>query len=251
MTGLKLTTLAFLLLVLPLSAAHSADLVPIKVAVGLSLPPYVLEDEQRGMEFDIVREALENAGYEMVPVFLAFGDVPDALANGRAQAAMTVGSNAGIEAFLSDAHITYHNDAMTLQSSGIVIDGVDDIAGHSVMAFQDARVYLPQAYRDAVERSLAYMEIAEQFRQNLALINGEVEVVVADINIFNWYRNDPRVAADPNAAAAIAYHDIFPPTPYHVAFLDENARDAFNATLAAMRSSGRYQAIVDSYAGVQ
>ncbi|WP_199244036.1 hypothetical protein [Bacterioplanes sanyensis] len=41
--------------------------------------------------------------------------------------------------------------------------------------------------------------------------------------------------------------EVFPPTDYKVAFRNVGHRDDFNAGLAAIKSSGRYQEIMDSY----
>ncbi|MBT7615623.1 MAG: transporter substrate-binding domain-containing protein, partial [Rhodospirillaceae bacterium] len=101
-------------------------------------------------------------------------------------------------------------------------------------------------YRDAVADNPDYAEVAEQYRQNLALFTGEVEVAVADINIFNWFSHDSRVTS-----AYDADHAIFPPTPYHVAFISDGARDAFDQALEAMKASGRYDEIIAAYGGVQ
>jgi polar amino acid transport system substrate-binding protein len=227
------------------------DLKPLNVAVGLSLPPYVIADERRGMEYDIVREALADDGYELVPVFMNFGDVLGAMSDQEVDAAMTYPGDLQVSATLSQVHIIYHNQAMTLASRGLEIDAIGDLAGKSVIAFQNARSYLPDSYQATVESSTVYSEVPEQHLQNLGLFTGDFEVAVADINIFNWFADDPRVTAASDADQTIAYHNIFPPTPYHVAFQDYRVRDAFDAALTAMKESGRYGEIIDSYGGVQ
>ncbi len=231
------------------SAAPAQDLEPITVAVSLSIPPYVIADERRGMEYDIVRDALADAGYEMEPVFMELGAVPDALARGEVDAAMTVSPDANPGAALSEVAIVYHNQAMTLADRSIAIDTIEDLADHSVMAFQNARLYLPDPYRAVADGNPAYREVAEQYRQNLALFTGEVDVVVADINIFNWFTDDPRVTSMADTGQPVTRHAIFPPSSYRVGFRDEATRDAFDVALAAMRASGRYDAIIESYGG--
>ncbi|MDG2479507.1 MAG: hypothetical protein P8Q36_01380 [Alphaproteobacteria bacterium] len=132
------------LLVLASARAVLADtLEPLTVAVGLSLPPYVIAEERRGMEYDIVREALEAASFKMVPIFMAFGAVPEAIAAGEVEAAMTFGADTEFDVALSAVHIVYHNQAMTLASSGLAIDRIGDLEGKSILAFQNATLYLP------------------------------------------------------------------------------------------------------------
>ncbi len=242
-----LLAVAALLLLAPFGRA--GELQPLRVAIGLSLPPYVIADEQRGMEYDIVREALADAGYELIPVFVDFGEVPGAIAAGTADAAMTVTPATIPDTPLSAVHIVYRNAAITLASRDLRLADLGALSGRSVLAFQKATDYLPPEFAAAVAGNPGYRETAEQYRQPLELFLGEVDVVVADINIFNWFRNDPRVAAQADSTQAITVHDLFPPTPYHVAFRDEAARDAFDAALARLRQSGRYDAIVSSYGG--
>ena len=242
-----ISLLAGLVFMAPVVQAQ--DLEPIAVAVGLSIPPYVIADERRGMEYDIVRDALADAGYEMEPVFMELGAVPKALARGDVDAAMTVRPDAELGAALSEVAIIYHNQAMTLADRGIAIDTIEDLADHSIMAFQNARIYLPDPYRAIADGNPAYSEVAEQHRQNLALFMGEVEVVVADINIFNWFTDDPRVTSMADSRQPVTRHAIFPPTSYRVGFRDEATRDAFDVALAALRASGRYDAIIESYGG--
>lgn len=54
-----------------------------------------------------------------------------------------------------------------------------------------------------------------------------------------------------DTSQAIAYHDIFALTPYHVALQDYRIRDAVDVALNALKESGRYQEIITSYGGVQ
>jgi polar amino acid transport system substrate-binding protein len=67
-------------LALSICLAVAARAGELKVAIGLSLPPYVISESNSGFELDLVREALAKAGYAIKPVYMDFGQVPDALA---------------------------------------------------------------------------------------------------------------------------------------------------------------------------
>lgn len=243
--------IAFLAAALLASALSAARAEPLRVAIGLSLPPYVISDEESGMEYDIVKEALAAAGYELVPVFVDFGLVPTTVANGLADAAMTVTPATVPNLPLSDIYIQYRNAALTLRSSRIAIGSIGDLAGRSISAFQKATDYLPPAFAEAVAGNPDYHETPQQYRQPLALFTGQVEVVIADVNIFNWYRQDVRVRAAADTDQHVVTHAIFEPTPYHMAFRDAAVRDAFDAALAAMRASGRYSEILAAYGATE
>ena len=141
-----------LALVVP-HAAFSDDLKPLNVAVGPSLPPYVIAEERRGMEYDIMREVLADVGYELVPVFMDFGDALGAMSNQQVDDAMTLPGDLNIPSTLSQVHITYHNQAMTLAARGLEIDTSGDLARKQVIAFQNTRSYLPDPCQETVESS--------------------------------------------------------------------------------------------------
>ena len=232
----------------PLGCQRSdSQLKPLKIAVGLSLPPYVIASEDRGMEFDIVNECLEKAGYDMTPVFIDFAEVPVRLAEKLVDGAMTIKRNTGVRAYYSYEYISYHNYAITLKSNGIVIKSIKDFYGKSISAFQDARIYLGPDFKRMTEKNRRYNEVAQQYKQNIELYQEDVEVVIADINIFKWYNKDPRVTDIIKDDGKVTYHNIFEPTYYKMAFLDEDVRDGFNKALLELMSSGRYQEIINSY----
>jgi polar amino acid transport system substrate-binding protein len=229
----------------PSAAAARGE--PLVVAVGLSLPPYVIPDQRRGMEYDIVKEALALVGYELVPKFVDFGDGPRLLREGYVDGAMTILPASGVDAFYSATYITYHNQAMTLTSRSLRITSVEDLAGKTVLAFENARQYLGPAFARVIADNPGYREVAEQYRQNLELLGGKVDVVVADRNIFQWYARDPRVTRASSARQPITYHDIFAPTRYTIGFRYAVVRDAFDGGLGRLEASGRRDAILRAY----
>jgi polar amino acid transport system substrate-binding protein len=218
----------------------------IKVAVGLSLPPYVLQKTNSGMELDVVNQALAAAGHTIKPVYLPFARVPVAMQEGEVDAAITVNESSGIKASYSDSHITYQNFAITLTKSNLKIGSIDDLAKHSVAAFQNAKLYLGDKFAAMANANKAYSEHAEQVKQNKMLYTGRVDVVVGDRNIFKYFNNDAKQEGV-NVSEPVSYHEIFPPTPYKVAFRDAALRDAFNAALKKMHGDGRYDAIMKKY----
>lgn len=228
-------------------AAAKAD--DIAMAVGRSLPPYVIVDEWRGLEYDVVREALALEGHTLTPRFMAFARVVKELEGGLVDAAMTMSPDSGVKAFYSDSHVTYRNYAITLARSDIAIDGLEDLADKSVMAFQNASLYLGPAYKAIAEANPRYREEAKQVVQPTLLFLKRVDVVVADRNIFGWFAKDPDVAAKADTTQALRFHPIFPPTDYHVAFRDAAMRDSFNRGLKKLRGNGMYDTILQRYSG--
>jgi len=225
---------------------HAAD---VQMAVGRSLPPYVIINEWRGLEYDIVREALAAEGHTLVPHFTTFARVMREMATGLADAAMTMRADSGINACYSDSHITYRNYAITLASQNLNIQSVQDLAKYSVVGFQNATTFLGLDFRTMAALNPQYREEAQQFLQPVALFSERVDVVVADRNIFAWYAAQPEVKARVPITAAVRFHPIFPPTDYQVAFRDPQICADFNRGLKKIRQNGLYDKIMSRYKG--
>jgi polar amino acid transport system substrate-binding protein len=237
--------LFFLLTILAVPVpAQAANLI---MAVGRSLPPYVFIDEWRGLEYDVVREALELEGHTITPRFMAYARVIKELESGAVDAAMTMRPDTGVRAHYSDVHVTYRNYAITLAKRNLTIDSPADLGGKTVMAFQNATRYLGAEFKAMAANNPAYREEAKQAIQPTLLYLGRIDVAVADSTIFNWFANTPDVKAKADTSQALRLHPIFEPTDYHVAFRDPALRDSFNRGLRKLRESGQYATIVARY----
>jgi polar amino acid transport system substrate-binding protein len=217
------------------------------VAIGLSLPPYMIADELRGIEFDIIKRALALEGHTLSPRWMPLARVPRDLEAGAVDAATPMTEASGIKAWYSQPHITYRNYAITLAGRNLKVDGVEDLADKSVIAFQNARQFLGSAYAAAVARNPRYREETRQQLQPLMLFHGRTDVVVADRNIFAWFADTTEVKDKADTSQALRFHPLFAPTDYSVAFRDEALRDSFDRGLKRLRDSGEYGKIVESY----
>ncbi len=237
-------------LLLALAAPVSAQAAEIIMAVGRSLPPYVIVDEWRGLEYDVVREALELEGHTIAPRFMAYARVVKELESGMVDAAMTMRPDTGVHAHYSDSHVTYRNYAITLAKRNLTINSPAELAGKTVMAFQNATLYLGAEFKAMAERNPGYREEAKQAVQPTLLYLDRIDAVVADRNIFGWFANTPDVKGKADTSQALRFHPIFAPTHYHVAFRDPALRDSFNRGLRKLRESGQYAKITARYQGV-
>ncbi|HLO77963.1 MAG TPA: transporter substrate-binding domain-containing protein [Magnetospirillum sp.] len=234
-------------LMLALLAPLAARADEVVMAVGRSLPPYIIVDEWRGLEYDVVREALAIEGHTVKPRFMAFARVVKELEAGMVDAAMTMRPDSGVPVHYSDSHVTYRNIVITLARRNLTINRVEDLAGKSVLAFQNATLYLGPAFKSVADANPRYREEARQAAQPLQLFLDRVDAVVSDRFIFGWFANDAEVKAKVDTTQALRFHPIFPPTQYHVAFRDSALRDSFNRGLKKLRESGAYDRIVARY----
>jgi polar amino acid transport system substrate-binding protein len=236
-----LVSVCFLVFGVSLSFSGPKELT---LAVGLALPPYNIPETNSGIELEIVREALKSKGYTIKPKYVPFARVKRELRNREADGALTINPDSGIKAFYSDKHIVCQNIVISLKKNKFNINRVKDLKDKSILAFQDATLYLGKDFASMAEQNPEYREIAKQQLQINLLYSNRVDTVVLDKNIFYYHRkyNDMVDISQP-----IDIWHIFPPTPFSVAFVDEKVRNDFNEGLKQLRDTGRYDEIVKKY----
>ncbi len=232
--------LIIVLLALCISATvHARD---VTLVAGLSLPPYIIQDSNSGMEYEIIKEVLAGNGHTLVLKYVPF--VRLTVDYKKYDGAVTINESSGVAGNYSDVVITYQNDAISLKDKNVQINGMSDLSDKRIIAFQNATKYLGPDFKAAVSGNPEYKEQGKQILQVKMLYSGRADAIVSDINIFKYYRKQ---ITDVDTNAPITYHGIFPGTDYKVLFNDSALRDAFNQGLAGLKSSGRYEAIKSSY----
>ncbi|MGC2856063.1 substrate-binding periplasmic protein [Novispirillum sp. DQ9] len=240
-----ITRVAAVLCLLSLLSApsHAREL---RVIFSSHTPPYVFETGD-GIVVDIVKAALEPAGYTVVPVYVPIGRGFEMFVEGRVDGTAIIRENSGLAANYSEDFMQYHNFAFTLKDRNLRLGSLNDLKGKTVVAFQNAAKYLGEDFGDAVANNPSYKEIANQETQVLMLLLGRIDVAVMDEGIFRFYRekliSEGRV---PDTAGYEAF-DLFEPTPYKTAFVDPVVRDHFNRGLEEIRRSGVYEVIFQKY----
>ncbi len=217
----------------------------IKLAVGLSLPPYIIKNSNDGMEMDVIKEALKQKGHSVQIEYMPFARSISAIADGKAEAIATTNEASGIDCNFSDSHITYQNVAITLKKNGITVNSISDLKDKSVVAFQNATKYLGKEYAAMASANTKYEEKAKQLKQNMMLFSGKTQVIVGDINIFKFFNE--KAAGRVDITQPYVIHEIFPKTNYKVCFKSAKIRDDFNAGLKVLKSSGQYDKILKKY----
>lgn len=220
----------------------TANAKDITLIAGLSLPPYIIEAENRGMEYDIIKEALKLKGHELKLEYVPF--VRLVVDYTKFDGAITINESSGATGNYSDVVITYQNYAISLKDKNVAIASVQDLGNKKIVAFQNATKYLGDEFAQMAKANSEYFEQGNQEAQVKMLYSGRADAIVSDINIFKFYRKNLQ---NFDTSADITLHEIFPGTDYKVLFNDAQIRDDFNAGLAELKSSGRYDEIVKSY----
>jgi len=235
-----------LLIFLSLSLTTTVYAKSLKVAVGLSIPPYVIKEKSRGIEFDILKEVLASQGYEMEPVYVPLARTLFLLKNGAVDGIMSTGQK-DLPGCYTDSHITYWNFAISLASNNFKIQSIADLQNKRIISFQNAKNYLGKEFHQMAITNKKYREVADQSIQNKLLFLGRADVVIADRYIFEWFARDPKVKMFNRQGQKLTHHALFEPSHFRAVFKSEAICKAFNTGLKLMRQSGRYKEIIASY----
>lgn len=234
-----------LVAIFQIAALQTVSAEELKLAVSLTLPPFVFADTDSGIDLEIVKEALASKGYTVKPVYVVYGRTAADLNAGKVDGALTVNKERGLDnVYLSDQYICYQNVAVSLESKGYHITEIKDLADKKIIAFQDATKILGPDFAKAAKSSPSYYEIPDQENQVALLFKNRTDVIVMDINIFKYYQQNTK-KADTSQAVDIA--KLFPASCYSVGFISEKVRDDFNKGLKGLRESGRYDEIFKKY----
>lgn len=234
------------LCLLLLAFAGSAE--PVRVGVSLAIPPYVLRAEERGIELDLVREALKHSTFEPHFYYLSLRQTFELIERHQLDAIINVRPGLLNNVHLSAPVITFHNRVFTLAPRKLA--KLSELAGLNVVAFQRARDVLGKEFSNAVAKSQDYQEVARQELQVRQLFEGHAEAVVMEERIFEHYRQQWAAQSEHPERyqqSRVISNALLPPTIYHFAFTSSAVRDAFDKGLANMKQDGRYEKIMASY----
>jgi polar amino acid transport system substrate-binding protein len=234
-----LKVLCFLLLSCRLVPATATPGQTLRVAVGETKPPYVLAEEQRGIEVELLTAILKDAGYTAVLQYVPNRRARILLESGLIDAAISPQGE-----FLSEPYIAYQNMAFTLCRSSIELHRVTDLAGRRVAAFHNARLFLGPEFAQMAAGNPDYRE-PPQASINRLLYAGAVDIGVGDVNIVHSINGE--LGLGQAAAEALCAHPLFPPTLYRLAFRDRAVRDSFNAALKRALQRKLYESLAQRY----
>jgi polar amino acid transport system substrate-binding protein len=231
----------------------------VSLGVSSTARPYVFPETDSGIEIDIVREALALQGYDLCPVYLPASRAAQRFAHGRLDGLLNVKTSLH-GGFVSDSFITFQNCAFSLRDSGRKLTDIKDLAGRTVAAFQRAAILLEQEFALTIKEMLNYQEIYDQQVQLYLLLRERVDVIVLEERIFAYYHQRLLDQRENDATSIISAQIMnktiqkscmFEPSPYGIEFADKSIRDAFNAGFEALKASGRYDEIIESYLKLQ
>jgi polar amino acid transport system substrate-binding protein len=204
---------------------------------------YTTDAGERGIEIDIMREALAFSHRELQPEYMTYNRLSAQLRSKKITAVATVRPEVK-DAFYSDTFVYFKNAVITHPDFPRDLISIEDMASVSSVAWQGARLDLGKKFSQAVNLSQQYEEIADQKKQVALFLAHRVDAIVIDENIFLYWA---KIIAN-KKRSDFKFHELFPDrTNFVVGFTDEKLRDDFNLGLRTLKANGTYDKIYRSY----
>lgn len=222
----------------------------VTMAFGEKVPPYVFPETHKGIELDIIKEALAYKGHSLSPKYYPLARVALTFNDPEINAVVTdsgtnLSNNGG---YYAKPAVTYSNVFITLKESQIRITNPKDLSRYSVVSFQGAAKRYPY-WLDSISKSKRYLEINSQETQVKLLISKRYDIVLSDKNIFKYFSklySEANQHVHTKTFNEIEFIELNP-NNYRPIFKSKKVRDDFNEGLDYLKSSGRFQEIFNQY----
>lgn len=224
------------------------------MGISFSIPPWVIQKTNSGIELDILKAVLEGEGYCVVPKYLSFALAYQLFDRGEIDGVINARAGVAKGGYLSQPVVTFQNVAVSLKSKNFPEQiNMDFLNGRSVVAFQKAKALLGPEFQAMADANPRYREVAKQSLQLNLLFVREADFIVMDRSIFGYYwvqaLEDKSMAKFKSRfKRPVDMHVLFPPSDYSFIFSEEKVRDDFDRGLQGMRDSGEYDRIFERYA---
>ena len=222
----------------------------IEMLAGLSKPPFVIANEDKGMQIEIIEAAFSKNDMFVRFTYLPLSRHLDVFHSRGFDGIITLSEHEKQRGIcLSKPYIIYQNVAVTLADSALNISTIDDLAKLKVAAFQDATRFIGEEYSTTFKNLNSYTELADQKSQIALLFSGRVDAVVMDINIFKHLLANKRHENSSNKTLNKKYkiHFLFKPRVYTAGFKNKELCQQFDQGINEIVADGSYQKIIDSY----
>lgn len=229
----------------------SNDEKELKLSLSLSIPPWVIRDEESGLKLEVLRKALEAVGYKIRPVYVSNARAYKLFEQRQLDAVLSPSRPVIHSGYLSQSIVSFQNVAISLKKKGfsehIPMSFLND---KSVVAFQKAHQFLGPEFGEMAKNNPSYEEISQQSLQLNLLFLREVDFIVLDRSVFGYFWKDAvekMYPGDPRFLQDIQVHQLFEPTVYHYLFLERSVRDEFDLGLKKIKEDGIYDGLVKEY----
>jgi len=214
------------------------------VAVPISLQPYFLPFKGSGLAYDMIRAAFAAQGHTVRPLYVSGRTLTDLIRDdSRADCIPMISTGAEHGWSRTRSTRLLHDFAIT--RPGIQLSEMEDLKTKRVLAYEGARIYLGERFRAAVSDSPSYREIYNHRAQVLLLLQGSVDVIVADGLLTSWYLN--YLKEQDGKDTEVVFHDLFAPVAHDFICRRAELAAEFSTGLSQIAKSGELDTILRRY----
>ncbi len=207
-------------------------------------PPHMIQSNDGGLDIDIVRAVLAEAGYTFQVEYMSLARAKRAVKSGVADIVVpTFFEHDSNGYYISQPVVDYLPTVFSLENSAHRFHSFRDIVGLRVMTFQGAVGYFGESFKEVTERN-KYIEIKDMTALPKLLARNRTDVVILDRYIFlhHW-----KQILDRDKTSTYRTHNFIPSVPAFVGFKDADIRDKFNAALKSLDAEGVLNRIKEKY----
>ncbi len=226
----------------------------LKVAFGDDRPPYIFEEkkELKGIEVDIIREALLLSGHS-----INYEKLPNKrldIATSKMDYDLAVGVlDENDTNFYSNDYMQVKNYAVAKASKKLKLSSVYDLEKVSVGAWPSAWSHCGEDFKKIFAPnakgvfSKQYFEPLNSESQNRMFWRDRFDVAITSKITFLYYKKSLDKTYD--TEQEVVFFDVIQDeTKFRVAFRDETIRDDFEKGLNQLKRNKRYRRIFQQYA---
>ncbi len=223
----------------------------LKVAFGNALAPWVIPETHNGIIIDLITEALEPAGYEIIPLYYPYARRIKSYKSGLVDATCDMNINTiqkeGLVGFFTDEAYTYENFAVSLKEKGYQFKHLNELGNLRLLSWQGAIAHLGDEYAKMASNNPYYREIHDQESQVKMLFRKHIDVIQLDKQIFKHYRAKIALKGKIDTMVKVDRFPLFGKSPNGFLFRSSKIRNKFNQQLKRLKESGQYDAIFERY----
>ena len=209
--------------------------------VGVEKPPYIEVDTKQGYELELLQQVSLKMQRCAVFIHTPNGRLFELFKQGIADF-VSLQRTEPEGYYATQPYIVYENVLITRKDLQPAVHTLADLAGRRVMAFQNARIFLPSEYVQQIPTFASYLEVVEQHQLPSMLIKGRVDALAMDKNIFEYYY---RLSAPTDQS--LQQLPLFGRNRYHLLGRDAWLVQYFDQALQAFKQSPEYQKLQLKY----
>lgn len=215
-----------------------------------SMQPYLNESNDSGIEYEIIKSALEAvglnfSGYQNVHYQRAIKLLGEEYIDGVvANMANEDYIKAGLKVHNSNMTLEYVDCAISLRKNKFNLSKMSAFSNKKIWAFKSARHVLGKEFQAAVKNNPNYTENPEQKLQLKMLLSERIDIAISDKNIFLSVLS--KEIGEKNKKL-FNFNQIIPATPRNVKFKSQELGRLFNKGLKTIQSNGKMDKIIKKY----